>query len=64
MDEKIFIGMFFCGVGLLFFFLNKSIGKGAYQFYKKIYTEKNLVIIFKILGGLLFLGGLAIIFIK
>ena len=40
-------------IGLFFFFNNKNIGKGAYKFYKWFYAEKNLIVIFKIMGIIL-----------
>ena len=63
-SEKIFIGILFIGLGLLFFFNNKNIGQGAYKFYQKLYTKENLVIIFKACGVILIIGGLLLIFIK
>ncbi|MFC1600059.1 hypothetical protein ACFL3T_03470 [Patescibacteria group bacterium] len=59
--EKIIIGIVFIGLGTLFFFNNKNIGKGAYKFYKWLYTEKNLIVMFKAAGVLLVIGGLIII---
>ncbi|MFA5686406.1 MAG: hypothetical protein WC930_03310 [Candidatus Paceibacterota bacterium] len=43
------IGIVFIGAGLLFFFNNKKISKGAFWFSQKLYTEDNLKIIFKVL---------------
>lgn len=61
--EKIVIGIVLVGIGLLFFFNNKNIAKGAAKLYKVIYTEKNLKIMFKILGVFLAIMGIIIIFI-
>jgi len=63
-SEKIIIGVVFVGVGLLFFFKNKEIGKGAFKFYQKLYGEKNLPIMFKVCGIILIFGGLILMFIK
>ena len=63
-SEKIIAGIILMGVGLLFFLKNKDIGKGAYKFYQRLYSEKNLPIMFKICGIILILGGLILIFIK
>jgi hypothetical protein len=60
--QKTLIGIIFIGIGLLFFFNNKNIAKGAAKFYQKLYTENNLKVMFKALGTLLILGGLALIF--
>jgi len=62
--QKISVSMILIGLGLVFFFNNENIGKGAAKFYQKLYTEKNLKVMFKILGGLLVLGGLAVMFAK
>lgn len=62
--EKVIIGILLTCTGVLFFFNNENIGKGAAKFYKKLYTEKNLKIMFKAAGIVLFFGGLIIIFIK
>ena len=58
--SKVIVGIVLSALGLLFFFNNKNIGKGSYIFYKKLYTEKNLIIIFKFLGLFLFIMGLAV----
>ena len=58
------IGIVFIGVGLLFFFNNKNISKGAFMFYQKLYTEDNLKIMFRACGAILVFGGLVLIFLK
>ena len=60
LDKKIFIGFILAGIGLIMFFNNKPMAKGAAKFYRKLYTEKNLLVMFKIAGGLLVLGGIFI----
>jgi len=62
--QKVLAGIILVGIGLLFFFNNKNIAKGAAAFYKKFYSEKNLIVMFKIGGIVLALGGLIIIFFK
>lgn len=62
--QKLIVGIIFIGIGLLFFFNNKNIAKGAATFYQKLYTENNLKIMFRALGTLLVLGGLVLIFLK
>jgi len=62
--EKIIPGIILVAIGLLFFFNNKNIGKGAAKFYKKIYSEKNLPVMFKIGGLLLILAGIILVFVK
>ena len=64
LTEKIIIGIIFIGLGLLFFFNNINIAKGAFKFYKKLYTEKNLKIMFNALGIILVIGGLILILLK
>lgn len=60
--EKLIVGIILSIIGIFFFFNNKNTGKGAYKFYKRFYTEKNLMIIFKILGIFLFIIGLILAF--
>jgi len=62
--SKIIVGICFLVVGLLFLFYNKNLGKGACGFYKKFYTEKNLIIMFKILGTFLFIMGIILAITK
>jgi len=62
--EELIIGVIFVGLGSLLFLNNKNSAVGAAKFYQKFYTEQNLKIMFKILGAILFLGGLALIFLK
>jgi len=61
MTEKLVIGIILMLIGLLFFFNNKNMGKGSAKFYKWLYTEKNLVVIFRIVGVLLVVGGAVIL---
>lgn len=63
-SEKIIAGVIMISIGLLFFFNNKNIAKGAFQFYKKLYTENNLKIMFKAGGIVLAIGGLILILLK
>jgi len=61
---KIIIGMVLMCLGILFFFNNKNISKGAFKFYQKMYTQENLKIMFKICGALLVFLGIILIFTK
>jgi len=62
--QKLLVGVIFVGIGILFFFNNKNIARGAATFYQKLYTENNLRIMFKAFGVILVLGGLLLIFFK
>ena len=62
--EKLIPGIILASAGLLFFFNNENIAKGAAKFYKKIYTEKNLRVMFKIIGVILVVGAVLINTIK
>jgi len=62
--QKLLVGIIFIGIGLLFFFNNKNIAKGAAIFYQKLYTENNLKIMFKALGTLLILGGIVLMIVR
>ena len=62
--KELIIGTVFIGLGSLFFFNNKNISKGAYQFYQTIYTEDNLKFMFRACGTILIFGGLIFIFLK
>ena len=61
-SQKTGIAIIFIGAGLFFLFNSNNVAKGAAWLYKKIYTEKNLRVIFKIIGGLLILGGIIMLF--
>jgi len=62
--ETIFIGLLFIGLGFLFIFNNKNIAAGAFKFYAKLYTEKNLKVMFRAAGIMLVLGGIFLAFFK
>ena len=62
--KELIIGIVFIGLGLLFFFNNKNIGEGTAKFYRKLYTERNLKVMFRACGVVLVLGGLILIFLK
>ena len=62
--ESLFIGMIFIGLGSLFVYNDKNIAKGAEKFYAKIYTEKNLRVMFKAAGALLIIAGVYFLFFK
>ena len=65
MDKQtLFIGLLFLGAGLLFVFNNKNMAKGASKFYAKLYTEKNLRIMFRAAGIILVVAGIYFLFIK
>jgi hypothetical protein len=62
MKEQLIIGMLLIGFGLVFFSTNKSLSRGTARLYQKIYTEKNLKVMFKVVGIILIIGGLLLIF--
>jgi hypothetical protein len=62
--QKLLVGIIFIGIGLLFFFNNKNIAKGAATFYQKLYTENNLKFMFKAFGTLLILGGIVLMIVR
>jgi len=59
--SKLIAGFILLVVGILFFFNNKNIAKGASKFYQMFYSEKNLKIMFKIIGIILFIFGIILI---
>ena len=62
--EKLIAGIILIGIGILFFFNNKNMGKGTHKFYKFLYTEKNLKIMFRAAGIVLVVGGIILIFLN
>lgn len=61
--ETLVIGLIFIGSGFLFVFYNKNMAKGTAKLYAKIYTEKNLRVMFKAAGIiLLVLAGIFLLF--
>ena len=64
MEKELIAGIVLIVIGMLFFFNNKEMGKGAFKFYKWLYTKKNLTIMFRIAGIILVFGGLILIFVR
>jgi len=64
METELIGGIILMVIGVFFFFNNKNMGKGASKLYQKIYTKKNLTIIFRIIGIILVLAGLVLTFVK
>lgn len=61
MESGLVAGIVMMVIGVLFFFNNRDMGKGMSGFYRMIYTKKNLVIMFKVAGVILFVGGFILI---
>ena len=61
---KLIIGIVFIILGILLSFNNKNVSKGASKFYQAFYNEKNLRIVFRIVGIILVLAGLVLCFIN
>jgi len=59
--EKLIPGIILIIIGILFFFNNKNMGKGASKFYKFFYSKRNLTIIFRIIGIILIIGGILLL---
>ncbi len=64
MGSEFIVGIILMIIGFVFFLNNKSMGKGAADFYKKLYTKKNLIVMFRIAGVILIVGGLVLVFLK
>lgn len=62
--ERLVVTIVLLALGAVFFFNSKNIGKGAFKFYQKVYTEKNLAVMFKILGIILVILAGLVVFIK
>ena len=60
---KTIAGIILIGIGVVFLTNNKALGEGAAKLYQKIYTEKNMTIMFRMTGALLVVGGLVIGFL-
>lgn len=61
MEAKLVVGIILAVMGVLFFFNNRNMGEVAFKFYRMIYTERNLVVMFKVAGVILFVGGFILI---
>ena len=57
--EKIIAGIILGIMGMIFMIFYKPLAKGMHEFYKKMYTEKNLLVIVRVVGVLLILAALA-----
>ena len=64
MERELIAGIILVAIGILFFFNNKSMGAGLSEFYKKLYTKKNTIIMFRIAGVILVVGGLVLVFLR
>jgi len=54
----------FIALGTFFIYNNQGIAKGAFKFYAKLYTERNLKFMFRAAGIILIFGGIFLIFFK
>lgn len=61
MEKELIGGFILVVVGILFFFNNKRMGAGLAEFYEKLYTKKNTIIMFRIAGIILVVGGLLVL---
>ena len=64
MEKELVAGIVLMVIGVLFIFNNKGMGAGAFEFYRKMYTKKNLKIMFRIAGIILVVGGFILVFLK
>ncbi len=62
--ETLLAGIILTGLGFLFIFKNRDIARGAAKFYARVYTEKNLKVMFKIAGIILILAGIILTFFR
>jgi len=62
--SKMIVSILLIIIGIIFFFNNKNMGKGTAKFYQWLYTEKNLVVIFRIVGIILIVGGILLLVLK
>lgn len=62
--EKIIISVIFFILGLVFFFNSKKIAPGAAKFYQWLYTEKNMVVMFRAAGIVLIVGSVLLFVLK
>ncbi len=63
-SEKIIVGAILIVIGIVFSLNNKNISKGASKFYQKLYTEKNLSVMFRAVGLLLIVGGMVLMVVN
>lgn len=61
---KLIIGAVFIILGFLLSFNNKKVSIGASKFYRAFFPEKNLKIMFRIVGIILIIAGLVLIFVN
>ena len=62
--SKIIVSIILITIGILFFFNNKNMGKGAAKFYQWFYTEERLKIMFRVAGILLIIGGIVLMLVN
>jgi len=61
---KIIAGLILIGIGAIFSLFKKDLAKGTSELYRKLYTKKNMTVMFTAAGVLLIIGGLILIFVK
>ena len=62
--SRIIVSIIFFVLGILFFFNNKNIGKGASKFYQWFYTEERMIIMFRAVGIILMVGSILLLVLK
>ena len=62
--SRIIVSVVLFAIGFLFFFNNKNMAKGMSKFYQWLYTEKNLIVILRIVGIILIVGGILVLVLK
>jgi len=61
METNIIVGLILIAIGVLFSLNNKAMGKGCADFYRKLYTRKNLIVMFRVAGIILIVGGVIVL---
>ena len=60
-SSKLVAGLILAAVGIAFILFRNKLARGSAEFYRKMYSEKNLKVIFPIMGTILILGCIILI---
>jgi hypothetical protein len=62
MENTVYVGVIMIGLALVFWYNYQAMARGASKFYTKLYTEKNMRVMFRVVAIILGLTGFHLVF--